>query len=118
MTNAVYRTEAKMPLPVIVTIPHRLGKEEARRRLQAGLSNVHAQVSHSLVMLKDAWVGDHMEFQARLLGQSTNGSVDVAEDHVRLEVQLPWVLAMVANKAKALVTRQGQLTLEKPTTKR
>ena len=49
-------------------------------------------------MLKDAWSGDHMEFQARLLGQSTTGSVDVAYDHVRLEVQLPWVLAMVANR--------------------
>jgi hypothetical protein len=44
--------------------------------------------------------------------------VDVGEDHVRLEVQLPWVLAMVANKAKALVKRQGQLMLEKPTPKR
>jgi hypothetical protein len=107
-----------MPEPVIVTIPHRLGKEEARRRLQEGLSNVHAHVSSSLVMLNDAWVGDHMDFRARLLGQSTTGSVDVAEDHVRLEVQLPWVLAMVANKAKALVKRQGQLMLEKPKTKR
>jgi hypothetical protein len=108
----------KMPQPVVVSIPHRLGKEEARRRLQAGLSNVHAHVSDSLVTLKDAWVGDHMDFQARLLGQSTTGSVDVGEDHVRLEVQLPWVLAMVANKAKALVKRQGQLMLEKPTPKR
>lgn len=107
-----------MPQPVIVTIPHRLGKGEARRRLQVGLSNVHSHVSGSLVVLDDAWSGDHMEFQARLLGQSTTGSVDVADDHVRLEVQLPWVLAMVANKAKALVTRQGQLMLEKPTTRR
>ena len=37
---------------------------------------------------------------------------------VRLEVQLPWVLAVLANKAKALVKRQGQLMLEKPTPKR
>ena len=65
-------------------------------------------------MLNDTWAGDHMDFQARLLGQSTTGSVDVSDDHVRLEVQLPWVLAMVANKAKALVKRRGQLLLEKP----
>jgi hypothetical protein len=36
---------------------------------------------------------------------------------VRLEVQLPWVLALIANKAKALVEKQGRLMLEKPTTK-
>ena len=69
-------------------------------------------------MLQDAWAGDHMDFQARLLGQSTTGAVDVTDDQVRLEVQLPWVLAMVANKAKALVKRQGQLMLEDPKSKR
>jgi hypothetical protein len=107
-----------MPQPVIVTIPHRLGKDEAKRRLQAGFSNVRSHVSDSFVMLKDVWAGDHLNFQASLLGQSTTGSMDVADDHVRLEVQLPWVLAMLANKAKALVKRQGQLMLEKPTPKR
>ena len=105
-----------MTQPVVVTIPHRLGKNEAKRRLQVGVSNVQSQVS--FVMLKDAWAGDHMDFQASLLGQSASGSVDVSDDHVRLEVQLPWVLAMVANKAKTLLKRQGQLMLEKPTTKR
>ena len=69
-------------------------------------------------MLQDAWAGDHMDFQARLLGQSTTESVDVTDDQVRLEAQLPWVLAMVANKAKALVKRQGQLMLEDPKSKR
>jgi hypothetical protein len=42
------------------------------------------------------------------------GTGDVAEDHVRLEVQLPWLLSMLANKAKALVEKQGKLMLEKP----
>jgi len=90
----------------------------AWRRIQWGLSNVHSHVSNNLVMLQDAWAGDHMDFQARLLGQSTTGVVDVTDDQVRLEVQLPWVLAMVANKAKALVKRQGQLMLEDPKSKR
>ena len=106
-----------MPQPVVVTIPHRLGKDEAKRRLQAGVSNVRSHMN-SFVMLKDAWAGDHLDFQANLLGQSTTGSADVADDHVRLEVQLPWVLAMLANKAKALVRQQGQLMLEKPAPKR
>lgn len=107
-----------MPQPIVVTIPHRLGRDEAKRRLQASFSNVRSQVSNSFVALKDTWAGDHLDFQANLLGQSTTGSVDVADDHVRLEVQLPWVLAMLANRAKALVKRQGQLMLEKPTPKR
>ena len=59
-----------MPQPIVVTIPHRLGKDEAKRRLQSGLSNVRSHVSDSFVTLKDAWAGDHLDFQASLLGQS------------------------------------------------
>ena len=55
-----------------------------------------------LFVFKNQWSGDHLDFRASLLGQSTTGTVDVAEDHVRLEVQLPWLLSMLANKAKAL----------------
>ena len=101
--------------PVVVTIPHKLGKAEAKRRLEAGFGNVRSTFGESFVVLKDEWAGDHLDFSATMLGQKTTGTVDVAEDYVRLEVQLPWMLAMLANKAKALVTRQGKLMLEKPT---
>ena len=103
-----------MSRPVVVTIPHRLGKQEAVRRLKAGFSNLRSSFGEGLVVVKDEWAGDHLDFRASLLGQTTTGMVDVAEDHVRLEVQLPFVLALLAEKAKALVRKQGQLMLEKP----
>ncbi len=104
-----------MAEPVVVNIPHKLGKEEAKRRLQSGFGNVRSTFGESFVVLTDAWDGDHLDFSATLLGQKTTGKVDVADSFVRLEVQLPWMLAMLANKAKALVTKQGKLMLEKPT---
>jgi hypothetical protein len=103
-----------MSIPVVVTIPHKLGKEEARRRLEAGFRGVRKGVGSSFAVLKDDWKGDHLDFSASLLGQTTKGTVDVENDHVRLEVELPWVLAMLANKAKALVETQGRLMLEGP----
>jgi len=103
-----------MSQPVIVTIPHRLGKQEATRRLKAGFSNARSTFGEKFMVLKDEWAGDHLDFRASLLGQTTTGTVDVAEDHVRLEVQLPWILSLLANQAKALVQRQGKLMLEKP----
>jgi hypothetical protein len=103
-----------MSQPVVVTIPHRLGKQEAARRLKAGFGNLRSAFGASFMVLKDEWAGDHLDFRASLLGQSTTGSVDVADDHVRLEVQLPWVLSLLANKAKVLVEKQGKLMLEKP----
>jgi hypothetical protein len=49
-----------------------------------------------------------------MLGQNTTGTIDVTENQVRLEVQLPWLLSLLANRAKALVEKQGKLMLEKP----
>jgi hypothetical protein len=104
-----------MAEPVIVTIPHKLGKQEAVRRLKAGFGNVRSTFGEKFVVLKDDWTGDHLDFRAGLLGQTANGTVDVADDHVRLEVQLPWMLALLANTAKGIVQKQAKLMLEKPT---
>ena len=102
-----------MSQPIVVSLPHRLGKAEALRRLKASFSD--AQLGGGPFLgFKNQWSGDHLDFRASMLGQTTTGIVDVAEDHVRLEVQLPWLLSMLPNKAKALVEKQGKLMLEKP----
>jgi Putative polyhydroxyalkanoic acid system protein (PHA_gran_rgn) len=103
-----------MAEPVVVTIPHKLTKEEAVRRLKKGFGDVRSTVGEKFVVLTDDWTGDHLDFRASLLGQTTTGTVDVGEHSVRLEIQLPWMLALLANKAKAIVQKQGQLMLEKP----
>lgn len=102
-----------MTRPVVVSIPHQLGKAEAKRRLEAGFGQVKQQLGGQLATLNDTWDGDRMGFDLGIMGQKVQGHLDVAEDHVRLEVQLPWMLAMFADKAKAVIQRQGTLLLEK-----
>ena len=65
-------------------------------------------------MIDEAWSGDHLDFRAGVLGQTTTGTIDVAEDHVRVEVQLPWLLGVLAEQVKPFIERQGRLMLEKP----
>ena len=67
-----------MSRPVVVTIPHRLSRQEAVKRLKAGFSNVRSSFGQGFVVVKDEWAGDHLDFRASLLGQTTTGSVDVA----------------------------------------
>src|SRR5688500_10479391 len=102
-----------MSQPIVVTLPHQLGKAEAVRRLKTSFNDAQSSGA-GLLVFKNQWSGDHLNFSASLLGQSTTGTVDVGEDHVRLEVKLPWLLSLLANKAKALVEKQGKLMLEKP----
>jgi hypothetical protein len=102
-----------MTKPLVVTIPHQLGKEEAVRRLKAGLGKVRTTFGEHITQVEETWTGDHLDFRLAALGQGISGTMDVAEDHVRLEVVLPWILAMMAEKARGLIEKQGHLMLEK-----
>lgn len=101
-----------MSAPLIVSIPHRLGRDEARRRLQSGLTSVISRVP-ALNVDEERWDGDRMIFRVRALGQSASGLVDVAEDHVRLEVTLPWLLQRFADVAQKTIQQSGRLLLDK-----
>ena len=50
---------------------------------------------------------------ARALGQAASGHIDVEEDHVRLEVTLPWLLQRFAEAARSAIQKRGNLLLTK-----
>jgi hypothetical protein len=102
-----------MSKPIVVSIPHRLGKEEAVRRLKSGLQRARTSFGGQFAVHEEAWSGDHLDLRIAMFGQATSGTIDVAEDHVRIEVQLPRLIAMLGDKAKGLIEKQGQLMLEK-----
>jgi hypothetical protein len=101
-----------MSQPLVVSIPHKLGQAEALRRLQGGLTRAAASIP-ALQVDEEQWTGERMSFRVRALGQAASGFVDVAEDHVRLEVTLPWLLAKFAAVAQAVIRTRGHLLLEK-----
>jgi len=101
-----------MAPPLVVSIPHRLGREEARRRLQAGLTRAAASVP-VLHVDEERWDGDRMIFRVRALGQAASGHVDVEDDHVRVEVTLPWLLQRFAEVAQTAIRSRGNLLLTK-----
>jgi hypothetical protein len=102
-----------MSAPFIVSIPHRLGKDEAVRRLKAGLGSASANYQHLFVVEEEIWSGEHLQFRVRALGQAASGTIDVAEEYVTLQVFLPWLLAKVAAVIQPLVRKEGTLLLEK-----
>jgi putative polyhydroxyalkanoic acid system protein len=101
-----------MSAPLVVSIPHRLGREEAARRLKSGLGRAAASIPVMQVE-EERWEGDRMNFRIRALGQVATGTVDVAEEAVRVEVMLPWLLQRFAEMAQAAIRKRGQLLLTK-----
>jgi hypothetical protein len=101
-----------MSAPLVVSIPHRLGREEAVRRLKTGLGRAAASIPVMQVE-EERWSGDTMNFRIRAIGQIATGQVDVADDHVKVQVVLPWLLQRFAEMAQATIRKRGQLLLTK-----
>src|SRR6266567_1000825 len=106
------REEFSMSAPLVVSIPHKLGREEAMRRLKTGLTRAASSVP-MLSVDEERWEDSRMIFRVRALGQAAAGHVDVAEDHVRVEVVLPWLLQRFAEVAQAAIRNRGTLLLTK-----
>ena len=102
-----------MSQPLVVSIPHRLGQAEAERRLKTGLESARARFGTVLTIQNEIWTGHSVSFQAKAVGQTATGKVDVEDDHVRLEVMLPWLLATLAEKIVPILKQQGYLLLDK-----
>lgn len=102
-----------MSKPLVVLIPHHLGKAEAARRLHGGMTRLKSQFGDKIASIDEAWAEDRMTFRVGALGQFVDGQIDVFDDQLRVEVQLPWILAVIADKAKTFIQAQGTLMLEK-----
>ncbi|MBR1219256.1 polyhydroxyalkanoic acid system family protein [Bradyrhizobium sp. U87765 SZCCT0131] len=102
-----------MAQPFIVSIPHKLGKDEALRRMKAGLASVKSQYGQLLQVNEEIWSGDRLAFRITAMKQQASGTVDVADDHVKLEVVLPWLLAGLAHGAQAMIRERANRMLEK-----
>jgi len=101
-----------LPAPLVVSIPHSLGREEAVRRLKTGLTRAASSVP-VLQVDEERWEDNRMVFRVRALGQAVAGHIDVADDHVRVEVVLPWLLQRFAEAAQAVIRNRGSLLLTK-----
>lgn len=101
-----------MSEPLIVTIPHKLGKDEALRRVKPALGKA-SQSFPVLQVEEEAWSGDRMQFRVRALGQIAAGSVEVGDASIKLEVTLPWLLHRFAKTVQQTIASRGRILLEK-----
>jgi hypothetical protein len=103
-----------MSTPVTVSIPHQLGVAEARRRIDEGLAGLIAQAGQSkIAKVEKTWTGDRLSFSVTAIGQAVTGHLDVKAQAIDMEIYLPGVLGLIADKIKGKLQKQGHLLLEK-----
>src|SRR5689334_18416223 len=103
-----------MAKPLIVDIPHDLGREEARRRIETGVQQRKGLLAKSGAALdRPACAGDRPHFGPSALAQKVEGAIDVGPESVRVEVKLPFLLAIFAEKIQKSLGKEGTLLLTK-----
>jgi hypothetical protein len=100
-----------MSKPLIVNIPHNLGRAGARQRLAEGFVKIREQIGGKGVVFEERWDGDRLYFDAGVLGQKVGGRLDVEESNVHIEIDLPWILSALAGQIQGRLQKEGQLLL-------
>lgn len=103
-----------MKKPVVVTLPHQHTKAEATKRIREGLEKVKPQLAGFVSTMEDRWEGDDLSFRIVAMAQEVTGRIAVMDQSVRVEVDLPWILAAIADRVRGQIEKKGgQILLEK-----
>jgi hypothetical protein len=104
-----------MARPVSITVSHELGREAAAARLRGGVDRIRDKLGLvKMQLVEEEWQGDTLQFGVAALGQTVRGRLEVEDRLVRVELMLPWMLAVFAEKLKLGVEKQGRLLLDRP----
>ena len=102
-----------MAPPVVVTLPHQLGRVEARRRIENGFAKIVQVLPGGAGRCNQRWEGDRLVFDIAAMGQALSGFIDVLDATVTMEIHLPGVLGLLAGGLKGRLRKAGQLLLTK-----
>jgi putative polyhydroxyalkanoate system protein len=100
-----------------ISIPHQLGRAEAKRRIGEQASHLQNQHNGLLERVEQRWEGDTLHFLVAAVGQSVSGTAHITEQTVNLEIALPWMLSLLAGTVKKQIEQQGRRLLGHQATK-
>jgi len=106
-----------MTTPIQVDLPHKLGAEEAKRRIEGGIGKLKDFIPGA-ADVRSSWTGDKLGLAVTAMGQEVNAQLDVRETFVRVELVLPPSLAFFGPAIEAALRRKGGVLLEDPSRKR
>ena len=78
-----------MAKPLVINIPHQLGREEAKRRLERGFGQIREQIGGKALAFEERWEGESLHFAAGAFGQRVSGRADVLERAFGLSLTFP-----------------------------
>ncbi|MHA7821036.1 MAG: polyhydroxyalkanoic acid system family protein [Erythrobacter sp.] len=97
-----------------VSLPHSLGAEEVRRRMHEHGHEIGNYFPPGMATVETSWPhDDRMDLAIIAVGQRIEGGIDVFEDKVDIELDLPAMLGFLRGTIEGAVRKHGGKLLEK-----
>lgn len=97
--------------PITVDIPHKLGLEAARARIETGVGKLASFVPGGAVT-EHRWEGDTLTFTVEAMGQRVASRLDVMDTKIHASFDLPPMLRLFANKLREKLMKDGPKLLK------
>jgi Putative polyhydroxyalkanoic acid system protein (PHA_gran_rgn) len=100
-----------MTTPLTVDLPHQLGAEEARRRIERNVGKLSDHIPGG-AQVGSRWTGDRLDLDIGAMGQQISTQIEIQETLVRMTVMLPPALTFFRGMIEPLIRSQGAAMLE------
>ena len=102
-----------MQKPIDVDIPHKLGRDEAHRRIAGNIHKLRDDIPGGASHIDANWSGDRLNLTVHAMGQAVDAQIDVGETKVHCRIQLTGMLALFAGPIEQMLKlKGGDLLLE------
>ena len=97
-----------MATPTVIDIPHKLGRTEVRRRMQARIGELPAHIPGGVAEVRSSWPSeDRMALEVTAMGQTLAATIDIQDSLVRVSMTLPPMLSFFSGAIAAAVRQKG-----------
>lgn len=96
---------------ITVTVPHDLGVQAAKTRVSEQLTKMQRDYVDKVAHSEVTWAGDIAKVRVTALGQTATAEITVLKDLLRIDVQLPWLLAVLSGAVQQVISRNANEAL-------
>lgn len=96
-----------------VPISHNLGRDEARRRMQARSGDIAKLMPGGMAEVTSSWPSeDRMDLCVKTMGTTVNSHIEVGDSAVTVVIDLPPALAFFAPLVRGAIEKNAQKLLK------
>jgi Putative polyhydroxyalkanoic acid system protein (PHA_gran_rgn) len=97
---------------ITINVPHDLGVETAKKKLSERMEALRREYVDKIAQSDVSWSGDVATVRVAALGQTATAQITVLANLVRIEVQLPWLLAALGGRVQNVLASNASDVLK------